>query len=202
MKNKLILLGISLLLIGCTQTGSDDVSLGSNTESNLELSAETQIGNTNQESTQETMANDQELLSAETVVLKTSKGDITLKLYPDTAPQTVSNFLTKANENFYTDLTFHRVEDWVIQGGDPLGTGTGGGSMPTELSQVEFKEGSLGVARGGNIEISNDSQFFICTQDCGWLTGQYTNFGEVVEGMDVVKDIAIGDTIVGLEVTE
>jgi peptidyl-prolyl cis-trans isomerase B (cyclophilin B) len=131
-------------------------------------------------------------------VIKTSKGDITVKLYPDSAPKTVANFSDKAIKDYYKNLTFHRVENWVIQGGDPLGTGTGGGNMPTELSQVPFKEGSLGVARGGDIKISNDSQFFICTDDCAWLSGQYTNFGEVIVGMDIAKKIAIGDKILGI----
>lgn len=141
-------------------------------------------------------------ITATKAVIKTSKGNITLKLYPDQAPNTVSNFATKSAAGFYDGLTFHRVEDWVIQGGDPLGNGTGGGKMPTELNEVPFAEGSLGVARGGDIRVSNDAQFFICTTDCAWLTGQYTNFGQVIEGMDVAKQIEVGDTIVGIEVIE
>lgn len=133
-------------------------------------------------------------------VIKTSKGDITLKLYPQTAPKTITNFLSKANSNFYNNLIFHRVEDWVIQGGDPLGNGTGGGKIETELSDVPFKKGSLGVARGGDIKVSNDSQFFICTKDCSWLTGQYTNFGEVVTGLDVALQIKPGDKILSITV--
>ncbi len=139
--------------------------------------------------------NNQSPISASQATITTSKGDVVVQLYADTAPGTVQNFLQKAKSEYYQGLTFHRVEDWVVQGGDPLGNGTGGGPLPTELSDVPFKEGSLGVARGGNIEISNDSQFFICTKDCSWLTGQYTNFGEVVSGMDIVKAIEIGDTI-------
>ena len=136
---------------------------------------------------------------SDSVTIKTSRGDIVLKLYPDVAPETVKNFITKAKSDYYKGLIFHRVEDWVIQGGDPLGNGTGGGKMPTELSNTPFVEGSLGVARGGDIRISNDSQFFICTKDSTWLTGQYTNFGEVIEGMDIAKSIQIGDTIDAIE---
>ncbi|PIS23332.1 peptidylprolyl isomerase [candidate division WWE3 bacterium CG08_land_8_20_14_0_20_40_13] len=132
-------------------------------------------------------------------ILNTNKGDIKIVLDSTVAPETVKNFDSKVNSGFYEGLTFHRVEDWVIQGGDPLGNGTGGGNMPTELSQKPFKEGSIGVARGGNIEISNDSQFFICTTDCSFLTGQYTNFGDVVGGMDVAKLISIGDKINGIQ---
>lgn len=134
------------------------------------------------------------------VDLTTSKGVIRLKLFASKAPQTVENFLTKARSGYYQGLTFHRVEDWVIQGGDPKGNGTGGGTMPTELNQEPFKVGSLGVARGGDIKVSNDSQFFICTQDCSWLTGQYTNFGEVVSGMEIATQIAIGDKIESITV--
>lgn len=136
------------------------------------------------------------------VDLNTSKGVIRLELFPKEAPKTVANFLAKAKEGYYNNLTFHRVEDWVIQGGDPLGNGTGGGSIPTELSKLAFKVGSLGVARAGDIKVSNDSQFFICKTDCSFLTGQYTNFGQVVFGMDVVSSIEIGDKIIGINKVE
>jgi len=134
--------------------------------------------------------------------IATSKGNISVELYPENAPNTVKNFVDKAKSGFYKNLTFHRVEDWVIQGGDPLGNGAGGGEMPSEFSQRPFGVGSLGVARGGDPKISNDSQFFICTKDCSWLTGQYTNFGTVVSGMDVALNIAIGDTILGVTIEE
>lgn len=132
-------------------------------------------------------------------IIKTAKGNIEVGLYTEKAPKTIDNFLSKAKSGFYSSLTFHRVEDWVIQGGDPKGDGTGGGDQTTELSDAPFKAGSLGAARAGDIKVSNDSQFFICTTDCSWLTGQYTNFGEVISGMDVVKKIQIGDKITGIE---
>ena len=135
-------------------------------------------------------------------IIATSKGNITIEFYPEETPKTVENFAQKAQSNYYKGLKFHRVEDWVVQGGDPLGNGTGGGKMPTELSQRQFGVGSVGVARGGDIKVSNDSQFFICTTDCSFLTGQYTNFGTVVEGMDVAKKMAIGDTIQGVSILE
>ncbi len=151
------------------------------------------------ETNQINLSNEEIATMSERVTIKTNRGDIVLKLFPEVAPQTVKNFLTKVKSDYYKGLIFHRVEDWVIQGGDPLGNGTGGGKMPTELSNTPFLEGSLGVARGGDIRISNDSQFFICTKDSEFLTGQYTNFGEVIEGMDVVKSTQIGDTIVAIE---
>ncbi len=132
--------------------------------------------------------------------IKTSKGDIVLTLDGKDAPNTVKNFIIKAKSGFYNNLTFHRVEDWVIQGGDPLGNGTGGGLMPTEINNVPFITGSLGVARGSDIKVSNDSQFFITKQDASWLNQQYTNFGQVTSGMDVVNKIQIGDKILGITV--
>jgi len=135
------------------------------------------------------------------VVVKTAKGEFEIALYSSLAPKSVENFIKKANENFYKGLKFHRVEDWVVQGGDPDGNGTGGGSQPTELSGKEFKEGSVGVARAGEISVSNDSQFFICIKDCAWLTRQYTYLGEVTSGLEeVVKKIKRGDKIESISV--
>jgi cyclophilin family peptidyl-prolyl cis-trans isomerase len=142
------------------------------------------------------------IIGTNMVTIKTAKGNIVLELYSDQAPKTVQNFLNKINSKFYDNLTFHRVEDWVIQGGDPLGTGTGGGKMPTELNDLPFATGSLGVARQQDISVSNDSQFFIVTQDANWLDKQYTNFGKVIEGMDVVSGIQVGDKILSIVLNE
>jgi cyclophilin family peptidyl-prolyl cis-trans isomerase len=142
--------------------------------------------------------------SNQTIVsLSTKDGDILLKLYSDESPSTVKNFLSKANSGFYKNLTFHRVEPgFVVQGGDPLGNGTGGGNQKSEINNIPFKRGSLGLARANNIEISNDSQFFVClaTETCKHLTNQYVNFGEVISGMDVVDKIRQGDKILDLSV--
>lgn len=97
------------------------------------------------------------------------------------------------------NLIFHRVEDWAIQGGNPDGNGTGGGKMATELNSKPFVVGSLGVARGGDINVFNDAQFFITKTDASWLNGQYTNFGIVTGGMDVVSKIEIGDKILDIQ---
>jgi len=133
------------------------------------------------------------------VTITTSKGDIELELYPLAAPKTVDNFLKKAEAGFYNNLTWHRVEDWVIQGGDPSGNGTGGGDQSTELNDLTFSLGSIGIARGGDIRINNDSQFFIVKKDSAFLDKQYTNFGKVIIGMDVVDRIEIGDKILGIK---
>ncbi|MDP2637966.1 MAG: peptidylprolyl isomerase [Candidatus Levybacteria bacterium] len=131
--------------------------------------------------------------------IKTEKGDIELTLYSQDAPNTVANFISKAKSGFYNNLIFHRVEDWVIQGGDPDGNGTGGGKILTELNNKPFIIGSLGVARGGDINVSNDAQFFVTKTDALWLNNQYTNFGIVTKGIDIVNNIEIGDRILKIE---
>lgn len=132
------------------------------------------------------------------VAINTVHGQIVIKLFPDQCPNTVKNFLNKVNSGFYNDLTFHRVEPgFVVQGGDPKGNGTGGGTIKSEINQIPFKRTSVGLARGGIKEQSNDSQFFICLADatCQSLTNEYVNFGQVVLGMDAVDQIQVGDKI-------
>lgn len=133
------------------------------------------------------------------VAFSTKHGQIVIKLYPESAPNTVKNFLTKINSGFYNNLTFHRVvPGFVAQGGDPLGNGTGGGTQVSEINAIPFKRGSVGLARGNVKSESNDSQFFIClsTEQCQHLTNEYVNFGEVVSGMDLVDQITVGDSII------
>ncbi|MBP6989297.1 peptidylprolyl isomerase [Candidatus Shapirobacteria bacterium] len=134
------------------------------------------------------------------VALKTKNGQIVIKLYQSETPKTVDNFLKKVNSGFYNGLTFHRViEDFMAQGGDPTGTGSGGGQQASEINQIPFKRGSLGLARTPvSKEISNDSQFFICfsTPGCQHLTGDYVNFGEVISGLEVLDQIKQGDKII------
>ena len=132
--------------------------------------------------------------------IKTDSGDFTIELDSAAAPKTVENFIKKATAGEYSGRIFHRVEDWVVQGGDPKGNGTGGGDQATELSDRNFSEGAVGIARGGDIKISNADQFFICTVDCSFLNKQYTYFGKVTSGMDVVKKIKIGDKITSIEI--
>lgn len=130
-----------------------------------------------------------------TVILKTSKGDITLELDAGKAPKTVTNFIVLAKAGFYNGLTFHRViPDFMIQGGDPNGDGTGGESIfgPTfedESSGIPMERGVIAMAnRGPN---TNGSQFFIIQRKEGtsWLEGLHTSFGKVTKGMDVLDKI-------------
>lgn len=123
------------------------------------------------------------------------------ELHPDKAPKTVENFTRKATAGFYDGLTFHRVvPGFVAQGGDPLGTGTGGGTQPTELSDLPFRKGAVGVARGGDIKVSNDAQWFVCTGDAPHLNNGYTNFGTITAGQDVVDRITVGTKIKAITV--
>lgn len=132
--------------------------------------------------------------------LKTSKGEIVLEFYPDLAPNTVKNFQDLAKSGFYNGVIFHRViENFMIQGGDPTGTGRGGPGYTfddefdrsSEVAQRGYVRGTLAMANSG--PNSNGSQFFIVHQDAG-LPYDYTIFGRVVEGMDVVDSIATTET--------
>lgn len=136
--------------------------------------------------------------------IKTTRGTIGITLYNQDAKLAVKNFINKAQTGFYKNLLFHRVENWVVQGGDPKGNGTGGGAFQSELNGKPFITGSLGWAASSNMQvgqgarISNDSQFFIVKSDAPWLDPTYTNFGTVTDGMDVVNKIQIGDKILGI----
>jgi cyclophilin family peptidyl-prolyl cis-trans isomerase len=122
-------------------------------------------------------------------------GTFTFTLRPDKAPQTVARFAEKSRSGFYNDKIFHRVEDWVVQGGDPLGTGTGGEKVTSEYNDLSFKLGSVGIARGQDPAINNGSQWFVVKKDSTFLDKQYTNFGIVTSGIEVVNGIKIGDKI-------
>ncbi len=124
--------------------------------------------------------------------LETSLGSIEVELYPDDAPKTVENFVTLADKGFYDGLTFHRViPDFMIQGGDPTGTGSGGPGYQFEDEQNSHPvaRGALAMANAG--PDTNGSQFFIVTvQEASWLNGKHTVFGRVTQGMDVVDKIS------------
>jgi len=122
-------------------------------------------------------------------------GSFQIALRADKAPQTVERFATKAKAGFYNGLTFHRVEDWVVQGGDPSGNGTGGERVPSEYNDLSFKVGAAGIARGQDAKFNNGSQWFVVVKDSTFLDRQYTNFGQVTSGLDVVRAIKIGDKI-------
>jgi cyclophilin family peptidyl-prolyl cis-trans isomerase len=144
-----------------------------------------------------------------TAVIKTEKGDITLKLLPDIAPWTVNNFVFLACKGFYDNLTFHRVVQEAqppqiprafVQAGDPSGRGVAdaiiggpGYYIPTEISDRSFLEGTVGMAGRGVSAPSSGSQFFIVLEDSPELDGQSTVFGEVVAGFEVLKQLTPRD---------
>jgi cyclophilin family peptidyl-prolyl cis-trans isomerase len=136
--------------------------------------------------------------------ISTDKGDIVLALHADKAPKTVNNFVFLARDGFYDGLTFHRVVDgFVIQGGCPLGSGTGGPGYKFEDEPVqgEYIPGSLAMANSG--PNTNGSQFFISTVDNRTNLGkQYNLFGQVTKGMEVVTAIRVGDTMKSVTITE
>jgi peptidyl-prolyl cis-trans isomerase B (cyclophilin B) len=140
--------------------------------------------------------------------ISTGKGDIVVQLDVKAAPQTVNNFVFLSREGFYDGLTFHRVEPkFVIQGGDPLGNGTGGPgyTVPAEI-KLPHVEGAIAMARRGDqvnpTRASSGSQFYITLAPTPFLDGGYTAFGRVITGMEVVKSIAIGDFIETIIISE
>jgi len=128
--------------------------------------------------------------------VETSKGNFKIKLFVKDAPRTVNNFVVLSRDGFYNGLTFHRIiKDFMIQGGDPEGTGSGGPgySFEDEFNDRKLVRGSLAMANSG--PDTNGSQFFIVTAGAtDWLDGKHTNFGEVIEGMDVVMAIQGAET--------
>lgn len=140
--------------------------------------------------------------------ISTAKGDIVVQLDVSAAPLTVNNFVFLATRGFYDDLTFHRVEPgFVIQGGDPLGTGVGGPgyTVPAEIG-LKHVEGAIAMARQGDQvnpeRASSGSQFYITLAPTDFLDGAYTVFGQVTDGMDVVQSIAVGDVIEAITIAE
>lgn len=126
------------------------------------------------------------------IVFETTQGNVEFKLYPEIAPKTCENFETHVKNGYYDGIIFHRIiKQFMIQGGDPTGTGRGGESIWGKPFEDEVKKevtfdrpGLLAMANAGRN--TNGSQFFITVVPCPWLNGNHTIFGEVVEGMDIV----------------
>jgi peptidyl-prolyl cis-trans isomerase B (cyclophilin B) len=133
---------------------------------------------------------------------ETDRGPVRVELYPDKAPLTVANFVNLAKRGFYDGLNFHRViKDFMVQGGCPQGTGTGGPGYKFEdeaNNGVHHERGVLSMANAG--PNTNGSQFFITHVATPWLDGKHTVFGKVVDGMDVVDKVAQGDKITSVKI--
>jgi peptidyl-prolyl cis-trans isomerase B (cyclophilin B) len=141
------------------------------------------------------------------VTMQTTKGEIGIELYPQYAPMTVNNFVFLVREGFYDGVTFHRViNNFMIQGGDPDGTGRGGpgyrfgDEVDTKTNPLKHETGVLSMANAG--PGTNGSQFFITHSPQPHLNGKHTVFGKVVEGMDVVNAIRQGDSMIKVTVQE
>ena len=131
---------------------------------------------------------------AAVLVLETSKGQVEIEMKPELAPNHVARITELVEEGFYDGIIFHRViPDFMAQTGDPTGTGMGGSgeNLKAEFTDYTYVEGTVGMARAMDPN-SADSQFFICFEGCGHLTGQYTVWGQVTDGMDVVRNINEG----------
>jgi len=138
-----------------------------------------------------------------TATIETEKGDLVLELFASDVPLTVNNFVFLAREGFYDGTTFHRViADFMIQGGDPTGTGSGnpGYSFADEFTEHTHVAGALSMANSGSD--TNGSQFFITHSPQPHLDGHHSVFGQLIEGMDVLKKIEQGDTVIRITIEE
>ncbi|MBX9616200.1 MAG: peptidylprolyl isomerase [Caulobacteraceae bacterium] len=136
------------------------------------------------------------MMADQTLTLTLETGDVVIKLRPDLAPGHVERITELAGEGFYDGVVFHRViPGFMAQGGDPTGTGTSGSKKPNlkaEFSKEPHVRGTCSMARTNQPDTAN-SQFFICFDDAGFLDGQYTVWGEVIEGMDHVDALPKGE---------
>lgn len=212
---------LSLALLGaCGDTKAKDTNKTDKTETSSDKPTEESVDLNSLDLPQ---LNPEVASNEDLVEMVTTEGSIKIKLFPDLAPKTVKNFMTHAKDGYYDGLTFHRVmENFMIQGGDPEGTGAGGESIYGDSFEDEFSNqlynirGALSMANSG--ANTNGSQFFIVqnqddlsdgllsedypdsiikayqTGGANWLDGKHTVFGQVVEGMDVVDKIAATET--------
>lgn len=212
MKKIIPVLAVALLMTGCgskTKVNLIDetTSLAETTKTNQ--LTETTPTNNNQKTNNKTMSNPR-VLDGQTdlaqeysqAILNTNLGNIKVKFYNEESPKTVNNFLNLAQQGFYNGTKFHRViKDFMIQGGDPNSKsdnwathGTGGPDyrFEDEFNSHQLVRGSLAMANAG--ANTNGSQFFIVTaESTPWLDGKHTNFGQVVEGMDIVSQIEVAE---------
>lgn len=154
----------------------------------------------NGEGQESVMASDSAGLSNATITIRTVHGNIVFKMYPKHAPNTVKRIVELVQDGFYDGLTFHRVvPNFVIQGGDPLGNGTGGTGkkLKAEFSDLQHIKGTVAMARSQSPD-SADSQFYIALSTLPHLDQKYTIFGQVIEGLDILTKIAVGDKIISM----
>ena len=186
---------LAVLALACNGDGAGTPS----TQDEAQLTEQTPTASPSLEPTPMTYAERPELTidpdKKYTAIIETEKGTFRIQLKPDLAIQTVNSFVFLAREGYYDGVTFHRViPGFMAQGGDPTGTGSGGPgyTLPAEFSDTPYVRGTVGMARTADPD-SGGSQFFITFGEQPNLNGQYTVFGEITEGMDVVDSLSPRD---------
>ena len=186
---------LAVLALACNGDGAGTPS----TQDEAQLTEQTPASSPSLEPTPMTYAERPELTidpdKKYTAIIETEKGTFRIQLKPDLAIQTVNSFVFLAREGYYDGVTFHRVlPGFMAQGGDPTGTGSGGPgyTLPAEFSDTRYVRGTVGMARTADPD-SGGSQFFITFGEQPNLNGQYTVFGEITEGMDVVDSLSPRD---------
>ncbi len=203
---KILALSFALLFLGAGCAQKNPFVPDNNADANLNFNSSST--NANQKSMKTwptpTVLPKSELKNKQAVI-ETGKGKIIFEIYPDDAPLAASNFITLAKGGFYDGVTFHRVvPGFVIQGGDPAGTGEGGPGYHFEIEPVKraYEPGTVAMART-MLPDSNGSQFFIVLPGGeNKLAPEYTIFGKVTQGMDVVSSISIGDVMEKVTIEE
>lgn len=184
---KLNMISFLLLLMSTSCMKDDDTNKAEQPSDNAAITAESLKVNKNG-------------LSQESITIKTIHGNIVFKLYPKKAPNTVTRIITLVNDGFYDGIKFHRVvQNFVIQAGDPSGTGSGGSGkkLKAEFNDIQHVKGTVAMARTNDPD-SADSQFYIALNTLPHLDGKYTVFGQVVEGLEVLNKVQQGDVIVSM----
>ncbi len=216
-RNVAIACAIALTLIvigvqGCSAgTSATDAGTGTGATKQESTQTEPQAAESTTTSEEGTMhVSDVKVTGNEIAVITTKRGVIKFKFYPQDAPNTVASFIELARSGFYDGTTFHRVEPgFVIQGGDPysktgagpVGTGGPGYNLKAEFNSQPHIEGTVAMARAQSPD-SAGSQFYICLAPAPFLDGQYTVFGQVIEGMDVVKATQVGDVMESVRIED
>ncbi|MGZ5445346.1 MAG: peptidylprolyl isomerase [Thermoanaerobaculia bacterium] len=195
-----------LVLAACSQTGSNGDTTTTDSATTTAASTESTASETSQPMTSAAPAAQEKPMSAyenKIAEVHTTAGQFNLRFFPDVAPNHVKNFIDLSEQGFYANTKFHRViPGFVIQGGDPntvsgspatWGTGGSPNKLKAEFNSIPHKRGILSMARSGHPD-SASSQFFVCVADVPSLDNQYTVFGEVTQGMDVVDKIVNAPT--------
>ncbi len=176
------------------------LNFGSSCTNDNKQKTETQPTSTSSQVTASDLKMGSDDLSEAKATIKTVHGNIVFKFYPKHAPNTTTRIIQLIEKGFYDGLSFHRVvPNFVIQGGDPLGNGTGGSgqNLKAEFNSLQHVKGTVAMARAQDPD-SADSQFYIALNTLKNLDGKYTIFGKVVEGLDLIEKVRVGDKMLSV----